>query len=310
MSTTDKKERVYWTEEEREALSRQSFELYMADPNEKDHVLIDRAQRQIFAPERHRTIHSVKVVPFVKTAWIRYLLMLKQNTELPPVPPEYVPPAPPPVVEPEPETPPLIQQNWDAGLEPQVESAPTPEPEAKEAAPDFVTELMNRMSTSMLGSLLTHESVKTLIREVATEVATQLAHQIVEQRVTGMVLIPRKTENDAGPDEEVNRTPKHDPEQRGSDRVTYRKVLILGLSNAQEQLIMHEFPGINFFFLHGSEGKKRLEQTHQASELTIRTPWVKGVLPSTKNWRNFVNVSGMDGIRLQLKEKFSMIPLR
>lgn len=301
---------IRWTDEEKEKLVRMSFELYLADLMAQDFLLVDEAQKRIFAPDRCRSIKTLKHPSFlfIKEGWTKLMAMVRAGEELPPLPPKYVPP-PPPVVEKEVayEGPVLKQQSGYTSIvpvvNPQVEREYSSDEVPATPRQDFADELMARLSTTLLSQLLTQDNVKAVIREVAIEVVNQVLDERTAPPVAQKAVVPSFTR------EELTPAPKHSPEQRGSDRVTYRKVLILGLSNAQESILMHEYPGVEFFFLSGAEGRKRLEQTHQASELTLKSPWVKGQI-HTKNWRNLVNVGGMDGIRNQLKDRFGMIPLK
>ncbi len=339
--------RIYWTEEEKQVVARASFEHRINEMGLADWVCVDRAQQRVLPIYRHRVLNSsVAHLPWLKAMWSEMMIRMKAG-ELEPLPPSYVAPTPvvqapvvsePPVVRSlhieltdplsldsktrltwkphsnghEPRYSEIVAQRIKPLVDPRVErdyASSVKEPDVRQPAPvpakapaanlggvntqDLIIELMTRMT-----QILDPEAMKAQMEQIANDAITA--------RVSALALIRQEPKADVV---ELNSGAKHNPEQQGGPRVELAKVLILGLTSSQEGMLSNEYPGINFYFLSGMEGIRRIENTHKAVELTLKTNWVKGHL-STGGWRNLIQVNGFDGIRRALKEKFNMVPLR
>lgn len=87
------------------------------------------------------------------------------------------------------------------------------------------------------------------------------------------------------------------------------KVAVIGLQGGQSQILARKYRGkVDFHFLGGNEGIRRIKNTVELMDFTFKTKWSKGNLDGLKVDR-MTNVNGTDSIARLLKDKFGLDPI-
>jgi hypothetical protein len=125
--------------------------------------------------------------------------------------------------------------------------------------------------------------------------AREEANKVLETRIPGMLLQPEDIHVEGEAD-----TPE--------DAKKYH-VCVLGLEGNQKEALRREYGSlIDFHFLEGGEGAKRIKATCERMDLTVRSRWCKGNLGSTSGWPKFSSAEGggMDTIKRLINEHFKI----
>lgn len=84
------------------------------------------------------------------------------------------------------------------------------------------------------------------------------------------------------------------------------KVAVIGLQGGQRHILKTQYKDvIDFHFLEGSEGVRRVKNTVELMDYSFKTQWCKGNLDGLKV-NNMTNVKGMDSIHRLLHDKFGV----
>lgn len=178
----------------------------------------------------------------------------------------------------------LEAQGYGSGqqaIQPSVARQETPTLKLEDVSTDdLLTEFMKRISVA-----LDPNTIRAIAREEA--------NRLLEARIPGMFL-----QQDEAPAE-----PEEEPAQRKFH------VCLLGLEGTQKESMRQEFGSlIDFHFLDGSEGVKRIKSTCEKMDLTIRSRWCKGNLGSTSGWPKYMSAEsgGLDTIKRLIKSHFKL----
>lgn len=165
---------------------------------------------------------------------------------------------------------------------------PLSHPESKQvhlAIEDIPTEALMQEFFKRMLDVLNPDYLKRLVREEA--------NAVIDRRMPGIV------------------PPDPEPLEPLDEKPIERKfrVCVLGLMGAQQERLKQIYGRtIDFHFLSGSEGGNRIKSTAQVMDLTIRSKWCKGTLPSTSGWPNFTSAGdgGMETIQRLINQRFKL----
>jgi hypothetical protein len=126
-------------------------------------------------------------------------------------------------------------------------------------------------------------------------IARDEANNVLETRIPNMLLQP----DDIHVEGEKE---KHD------DAKKYH-VCVLGLEGSQKESMRREYGSlIDFHFLDGSEGVRRIKATCEQMDLTVRSRWCKGNLGSTQGWPKYTSAEngGLETIKRLINQHFKI----
>lgn len=293
--------RVHWTKEEKRDIALLSFKIRQNNSDITDVMCVRQAQEALLAEVRWRPFKKMAEVAFVSDAWRKLtrgerlegeesdahdvmdsLARARDHAESiysAVSAPEYGPAAVP--VQPE------VKQ-WPAAIKPVVNPAvENAQPKALTVEDASIEQLM----LAMMGKFLKRTDEATLRALVRDEV-----NKTLERRLPG-VLAPDV------PFEEPTAVEIETP----VERKVLPKVALIGLNDKQKEIFRQNYSNqLDLHFLEGSEGGTRIKNTVSLMDLTIRTPWPKGILPSMKNVPNYVNASGLDSARTLIMSRFGI----
>jgi hypothetical protein len=185
------------------------------------------------------------------------------------------------------------------------------EPTEHRAIQPVVDPHIERQSVSK-EELLSQIPTADLMREFVTRIEAATSPDALTKIVRAEIntILERRLPGVLAPDEEPNTKHNPEPEPEAQAKPKLHRVLVIGLSNKQQQILRQIYSGIvDFYFLEGSEGTNRIRNQAQTMDFTVMSGWSKGVVGSTHGWPNFSFASGgMESIHRAIRSKFKLEP--
>ena len=265
--------RIHWKVEHKEKVATKAFDIRQKDDRLSDIACVREAMVMCLQPDLHRELKQLsQVEEWLRPIWVH---LTKERAAKAAVQEhgETVGTA-------------EIRENvidFPKAIYPLVNPACEEEAPYKPSLADFDTgALAKELVARLLKEALTEGSaLKTLVQDEI--------HQALEERLPE-VLKPREAKARLEPLPEPKKRPK---------------VCVIGLMSGQQHMLEREYKNeIHFFYLDGDEGGSRIRNQAATMDLTIKTNWVKGVMPSMVGVPNFTHARGMDSIRTLINSRF------
>ncbi len=183
-----------------------------------------------------------------------------------------------------------FRRNQTTVAQPQPAIQPVVNPQVEKDVPAPALDLSQLPTAALMNEVLKRLS-DMLDPQAQRRMIRDEVNSILERRLPGVL----------APDIEP------EPEIRVKERARLSKVCVLGLDNAQKSMLASAYRGIiDFHFLDGDEGNRRVKATIDLMDFSLKSKWVKG---SPNGFKNLQQANGLDTIRRLINDKFKVQPV-
>lgn len=183
-----------------------------------------------------------------------------------------------------------LRRNQTEVAQPQSAIQPVVNPQVEKDVPAPALDLSQLPTATLMAEML-KRMTDMLDPQAQRRMIREEVNATLERRLPG-ILAP-----DVDPEPEVEMT----------TRAKLSKVCVLGLDNAQKSMLSSDYRGIiDFHFLNGDEGNRRVKATIDLMDFALKSKWVKG---NPTGFKNLQQANGLDTIRRLINDKFKVQPV-
>jgi len=295
---------IIWNEEEKRKVARASWRI-LKEPGSRGYKLTALlcGMKEVLPANKWRNIRAIQSVPYIQDYWNEFEKQEKDKLsksnpadqcEIAPIPDSIT-----------------VQPEVTSSVSPDSYSNESSKVESSSWPPAIIPGKLPREDEKHVStrSLLDEISSELLAQELLSRVITALSpdsirkivreeiNSVLTQRFAGSMF-----ESILAPEETVKPLPK----DKHAETSRLLKICVIGLLPGQISILKKEYESlVDFHFLEGKEGHKRIKNTAELMDHTFKTIWCKGNLSGLK-LPNCTHANSMDSIRVILRSKFSL----